>query len=118
MNLYCIGYNDYEVFIYDLSLNDRFEVEAGRVLNFTGDLYRSLDNYVEGDITINEFLDDISLEYGIRPKLVMPSSNLDEELNGLSDIIKNDIMLNLISIGSAKNPVNYIPVEFCKYLVL
>lgn len=117
MNLYCIGYNDYEVFIYDLTLNDSFSVEAGRILDFTNELYESLDNYLYGDITINEFLDDIQLEYGIRPNLLMPTGSIENMCKDLPKNIKNKILSSIISIGKANSPNTYIPIEHCKYII-
>ena len=117
MDLCCIGYNNNEVFIYDLTLNNRFEVEAGRVLNFTEELYQSLDDYVDENITINEFLDDISLEYGIRPSLLMPSRNIKNECKDLPKNIRNKILDSMISIGRFNSPSMYIPIELCKYVI-
>ena len=117
MNLYCIGYNDDDVFIYDLSLNDRFEVEAGRILNFTDELYESFDNYLDDAITVNEFLDDVSAVHGVRPSLVMPSDSIENICKDLPEDIKNEVLASVISVGKAHSPSTYIPIEHCKYVI-
>jgi len=117
MNLYCIGYDDDEVFIYDLSLNDRFEVEAGRILNFTDELYQSFDNYIDEVITVDEFLDDVSDTFGLRPRLVMPSDSIENICKDLPEDIRNEILDNVISIGKANSPSTYIPIEHCKHVI-
>lgn len=117
MNLYCIGYNDDDVFIYDLSLNDRFEVEAGRILNFTDELYESFDNYLDDIITVNEFLDDVSTVYGVRPRLVMPPDSIENICEDLPEDIKNEVLSSVISIGKANSPSTYIPIEHCKHVI-
>lgn len=117
MNLYCIGYNDDDVFIYDLSFNNRFEVEAGRILNFTDELYESFDNYLDDAITVNEFLDDISAVHGVRPSLVMPSDSIENICKDLPEDIKNEVLASVISIGKANSPNTYIPIEHCKHVI-
>lgn len=117
MNLYSIGYNDEEIFIYDLTLNDRFEVEAGRILNFTEELYQSFDNYADDIITVNEFLDDVNNVYGVRPQLVMPPDSIKNICKDLPEDIRNDILDNVISIGKANSPSMYIPIEHCKNVI-
>jgi len=117
MNLCSIGYNDEEIFIYDLTLNDRFEVEAGRILNFTEELYQSFDDYADDIITVDEFLDDVNDVYGIRPRLVMPPDRIENICKDLPASIKNEVLNNVISIGRANSPSTYIPIEHCKHVI-
>ena len=48
-----------------------FEIEAGCSKNFTEDLYSSMNSFLDGNITLEEFLDDIEQEYGYRTTLII-----------------------------------------------
>ncbi len=117
MDIYCLAYNNNDVFVYDLSLNERFEVEAGKSYNFSESLYKSLGNFFDNSITLEEFLEDIENEIGIKPSLIIPSRHFETECMSLDDDIKNEIFESMISIGNAKNVNTYIPIEMCRYVL-
>tara|TARA_Y100001972_G_scaffold38686_1_gene47717 strand:- start:9819 stop:10202 length:384 start_codon:yes stop_codon:yes gene_type:complete len=117
MDIYCLAYNNSDVFVYDLSLNERFEVEAGKSYNFSESLYKSLGNFFNNSITLEEFLEDIKNEIGIKPRLIIPSRNFETECLFLDDDIKNEIFESMINIGNSKNVNTYIPIEMCRYVL-
>ena len=117
MNIYCIGYNNNNVFVCDLVLNNMFEIEAGYSKNFTEVLYSSMNSFLDGDITLEEFLDDIEQEFGFRPTLIIPSNTLEEDSLLMNDDIREQIFDNMIKVGNIKTGRTFIPIAMSEHVL-
>tara|TARA_B100000941_G_scaffold290414_1_gene272352 strand:- start:1973 stop:2326 length:354 start_codon:yes stop_codon:yes gene_type:complete len=117
MNIYCIGYNNSNVFVCDLVLNNMFEIEAGCSKNFTEDLYSSMNSFLDGNITLEEFLDDIEQEFGFRPTLIIPSKTLDEDSLLMNDDIREQIFNSMIKVGNVNTGYTFIPITMSEYVL-
>jgi len=117
MNIYCIGYSNSEVFVYDLILNNMFEIEAGCIKNFTEELYSSMNSFLDGNITLVEFLDDIEQEFGFRPTLIIPSNSLVEDSLLMNDDIREQIFNSMIKVGNVNTGYTFIPITMSEYVL-
>ena len=117
MNIYCIGYNNSNVFVCDLVLNNMFEVEAGCSKNFTEDLYSSMNNFLDGNITLVEFLDDVEKEFGFRPTLIIPSNTLADDSLLMNDNIREQVFNSMIKVGNVNTGYTFIPISMSEYVL-
>lgn len=117
MNIYCIGYNNNKVFGCDFVFNNKFEVEAGSSDDFTDDLYKSLNDYLDGSITLDELIDDIELEFGYRPTLVMPSDTIADDIAEMEEDEKEKIFSSMIKVGNVNNSCCFLPINMCEYVL-
>lgn len=117
MDIHCLSYSTHDIFVLNLSLDNNFEVEAGKLYNFNDKLWESLRDYLNDTITLNEFLDDVYDETGILPKHVISSDNFSEGFDYLSSKEKDELEKTIVSIGRKNNQLNLIPIDMCRYVL-
>tara|TARA_B100001287_G_C22660302_1_gene519982 strand:+ start:1577 stop:1930 length:354 start_codon:yes stop_codon:yes gene_type:complete len=117
MDIHCISYDNNNIFILDLSLDNDFEVCAGRLYDFSEKLYQSLNYYNNNVITLNEFLDDIEDETGILPSYIMAPTSFDKETAELEEEERSAFLENVINIGKKSRSINLVPVDMCSYVL-
>lgn len=117
MNIYCISYNTNNVFVYDLVLNSDLEIEAGSSKDFTDELYSSMNSFLDGDITLEEFLDDIEKEFNFRPTLIIPPSSLVEDSLLMDEEVREKIFNSMIKVGNVNSTCTFIPISMCEYVL-
>ena len=117
MNIYCIGYDVSNVFGYELLLNDNFDVEAGKIHDFTESLYESLENYFDNSITLEEFLDDVNSALGFRPTLILTPSFFADDCIQMETSIRDKIFSNMIKLGNINTANTFLPISMCEYVL-
>lgn len=117
MNIYCIGYDSNNVFACDLVIDNMFNVVAGSSKNFTDALYSSMNSYLDENITLAEFLDDIEKEFGFRPDLIIPSSTLAEDSILMDDETRERIFDSMIRVGNVNAGCTFIPITMCEHVL-
>lgn len=117
MDIHCLSYNTHSVCALNLSLDNNFEVEAGKLYNFNDKLWKSLQEYLSDVISLNEFLDDVYDVTGILPKHVISSDNFSQGFDYLSEQEREELEATIVSIGRKNNQLNLIPIDMCKYVL-
>jgi hypothetical protein len=117
MNIYCIGYNSNNVFACDIVIDSMFNVVAGSSKDFTDKLYSSMNSYLDGNITLVEFIDDVEKEFGFRPTLIIPPSSLAEDSILMDDEVRERIFDSMIKVGNVNTGCTFIPITMCEYVL-
>ena len=117
MDIHCISYDVNNIFIMDLSLDNNFEVCAGKIYDFSEKLYQSLNYYKNNIISLSEFLDDVEDETGILPRHILSPGNFDELSEFLDEQDMADLLESVINIETKNSSIQLAPIEMCDYVL-
>lgn len=107
MNIYCLDISSENIFLVDIEMDTNFEVVAASLKEFNDSLYNSFADYLDSNITTNEFLSDVEKEFDAIPThIIANKSHISEYEN--SD--------ELIVIGPHSNPSYFFNIDMCRHV--